>query len=60
MEKKTWQKPELISLERTKPQESVLTTCKYGDAPGDPGTSCSGCRQPSGLGCNECDLLNIS
>jgi hypothetical protein len=28
MEKKTWHRPELISLTRTKPQESVLSTCK--------------------------------
>ena len=44
MEKKTWQKPELISLERVKPQESVLNTCKHWSINGDPTTDCTGCN----------------
>jgi len=30
MEKKPWQKPELIVLVRSRPEEAVLTGCKYG------------------------------
>ena len=47
MEKKTWQKPELISLTRCKTPEAVLSTCKYYQMSGDPGTNCAGCLQDS-------------
>ena len=33
-EKKAWQKPELIVLVRSKPEESVLTFCKNANAAG--------------------------
>jgi len=28
-EKQPWQKPELVVLVRSKPEEAVLTTCKF-------------------------------
>ena len=53
MEKKAWIKPELISLERGKPQESVLTECKYHQMSGDPTTSCNECE----VNCSDCDTF---
>jgi hypothetical protein len=43
--KKQWQKPELVVLLRTKPQEGVLTNCKTSSTtyvPGNPNTPCDG------------------
>ncbi|MBC8446887.1 MAG: hypothetical protein H8D78_03980 [Chloroflexi bacterium] len=34
MNKKQWQKPELIVLVRSKPEEAVLTACKGAAMPG--------------------------
>lgn len=52
MEKKVWIKPELISLERGKAQESVLTGCKFHNLSGDPTTTCNACDQ---MGCEHCE-----
>ena len=52
MEKKVWIKPELISLERGKALESVLTECKYHNLSGDPTTTCYACEQ---VGCEYCE-----
>ena len=34
MEKKTWEKPELIVIVRSKPEEAVLNACKGHSHPG--------------------------
>jgi len=36
--RKVWQKPELIVLVRSKPEEAVLLGCKFEDESGGPGT----------------------
>jgi len=43
--KKTWQNPKLIVLVRSKPEEMVLTACKYQPFPAGstPGSLFSGC-----------------
>lgn len=50
--KKTWDKPELIVLLRSKPEEAVLAACKGGTVAG-PGTvgPHSGCRAATCHGC---------
>ena len=40
---KEWKKPELIVLVRGKPEESVLTGCKYYTGGTYPGQGISGC-----------------
>lgn len=42
--KKTWQKPELIILTRSTPEEAVLTACKLGNSTLGPATGLS-CAQ---------------
>jgi len=42
MEKKTWVMPELIVLVRSKPEETVLSTCKYNPITG-PSSYNNGC-----------------
>jgi hypothetical protein len=59
MDEQTWQKPELISLTRSEPQEAVLTACKYGDVPGDPTAYYFGCTQPGAL-CMACDTVSVT
>jgi len=38
--KKEWQKPQLIVMTRSKPEESVLTYCKGGEITGAGGSGC--------------------
>jgi|PlaIllAssembly_1097288.scaffolds.fasta_scaffold2900200_1 hypothetical protein len=59
MDKKSWQKPELISLTRCNPEEAVLDTCKYTMLSGDPGTNCTGCLEVSNV-CEECSRYQES
>jgi len=47
MNKKQWQKPELIVLVRSKPEESVLQTCKVIYQEIGPGYNASTCGQPA-------------
>jgi hypothetical protein len=56
LEKKPWQKPQLVSLVRRDPQEAVLDVCKasLGAASGDPSTSYTGCSQPWPDGPTDC------
>jgi hypothetical protein len=61
MGKKTWIKPQLISLARCQPPEAVLSVCKYGSGSGDPTNYCTGCVQfAAPASCDECDLASIS
>lgn len=60
MEKKTWQKPELIALTRCQPQEAVLTFCKFDDLPSDPATYCVGCVGVPVNYCGSCDIHGLS
>ena len=52
MEKKPWQKPELIPLTRCKPQEAVLSTCKYYNTSGDPTVACTNCVKTTTFACD--------
>lgn len=48
-EKPRWQKPELIVLVRSKPEEAVLTACKNGvKGPAHK----DGCRNKNNVGCS--------
>lgn len=61
MDKKTWTKPELISLTRCGPEEAVLAACKYGSTLSDPVTVCVGCvGQVASYVCFECDQYTAS
>lgn len=62
MEKKTWHRPELISLTRTKPQESVLSTCKLAQIQGTgPSSTDSACILWTSLpGCLACTQADVS
>jgi hypothetical protein len=55
-DKKPWQKPELIILVRSNPEETVLGTCKFNTvhlAGRRPGLSCLGGGKP-------CEKINSS
>jgi len=43
MKTKTWKKPELVVLTRTKPEEAVLTVCKGGGSIVSPAENFNGC-----------------
>lgn len=60
MEKKSWIKPELISLTRCKSPESLLTLCKWFSSSGDPVLNCSGCQQEMANPCQDCSALGAS
>ena len=47
---KKWEKPQLIVLVRSRPEESVLETCKTGFESG-PGAGFAGCMQTAGSVC---------
>jgi hypothetical protein len=52
MEKKTWQKPKLTVLVRSRPEEAVLTVCKT-DHGGGSGRISQGCHEKiSDIRCN--------
>ena len=52
--KKRWQKPELIVLVRSKPEEAVLWACKDISSPGAQNTA-GGCGIPPTGWCSQCD-----
>jgi hypothetical protein len=69
--KKTWNKPQLVVLVRSKTEEAVLVTCKSGQAGGgaalngSPSTTFLICtRVPvsglAGANCANCDSLALS
>jgi hypothetical protein len=41
--KKLWEKPKLVILVRSEPEERVLTTCKTGKSSAQPGDVYQGC-----------------
>lgn len=57
MTKKVWEKPKLIILIRSRPEESVLTACKTSTAEGPAGNRQTQCfRAP----CRDCSALTTS
>jgi hypothetical protein len=58
MERKTWQKPQLIVLTRSKPEEALLIGCKGNtQVPNAPGNVIDSCYNPE---CQQCFIYNIS
>jgi hypothetical protein len=55
---KKWEKPQLIVLVRSRPEEAVLQVCKW-DFDGDPFNSTGSCIMPY-IGCAPCSLLEAS
>ena len=53
MQRRTWKKPALIVLARSKPEEKVLVYCKY-VAPTGPNSTQTGCRTGTITSCLEC------
>ena len=54
--KKQWQKPQLVVLLRSKPEEAVLTACKSWLASQGPANQFNVCKQDAG--CDRCEVLN--
>ena len=44
---KTWEKPKLVVLVRSKPEEAVLIDCKAADIADGPGYVAGGCWHPA-------------
>ena len=57
-EKKMWEKPELAVLLRSRPEEAVLTACKYPSQIGG-STFNGGCQTQTNV-CLACDTLGSS
>lgn len=62
MAKFKWQRPELIVLHKGRPEENVLTQCKYNAAPlGTGGTQADtlghGCQATKDKSCQACQSL---
>lgn len=57
MQKKNWVKPELIVLIRGRPEENVLTGCKF--AASGPHSAWGGCLIII-ICYNECDMISMS
>jgi hypothetical protein len=51
-EKRPWQKPELIVLVRSRPEEAVLANCKFDTTHGGPDVSFGACE----LNLTDCGL----
>ncbi len=49
MDKKRWQKPELVALLRSRPEEAVLAACKF-DFISGPAGSANSCRVTGSCG----------
>lgn len=56
MEKKEWGEPELIVLVRSKPEEAVLSICKYPAKPGGWNNYNAGCYVEQDLACSRCNF----
>jgi hypothetical protein len=56
--KKAWEKPQLIVLVRSTPEEAVLTGCKNANVSG-PGVGAQNCT-PGDVACIECDTYPAS
>ena len=48
--KKSWKKPELTVLVRTRTEEMILGGCKNALTSGDPHTAYGNCQRDSGIG----------
>jgi hypothetical protein len=62
--KKSWEKPKLIILMRSKPEEQVLTICKTTSSAAMPSSEFEGCSQiveraPMAL-CSDCSSWSAS
>ncbi len=55
--KRQWEKPELIVLASSKPEEGVLANCK-GGTPSGPENNESNCSWDGG--CGQCNMLGAS
>jgi len=55
--KRAWQRPELIVLLRTRPEEAVLAGCKYAGVAGPARPSVQACLHPAQA---ECFTIGIS
>ncbi len=59
--KKSWEKPELVVLVRSRPEESVLAFCKTGGASGSPVSTHVGCMERvMEEACNKCSAAQSS
>jgi len=59
-EKKMWEKPELVVLLRSRPEEAVLTVCKYIPSQIGGSTFNGGCQTTIGNVCETCQTLGSS
>ena len=58
MEKKSWEKPEVLVLTRSKPEEGVLSSCKGAQSPGPNATQAT-CIY-NGAFCGDCLSNSLS
>lgn len=54
--KKQWQKPELIVLVRSKPEEAILTVCKGNMVP-NPAAVWDDCQRDVSESCPQCEAI---
>ncbi len=57
---KTWEKPKLIVLARSEPEEAVLTTCKGGTHSGTVGSHNSSTLCYNSFPCPVCSTVHTS
>jgi hypothetical protein len=60
---RTWEKPKLIVLVRSKPEESLILYCKFSSGiqgTGSPTDLFFGCYNQLGLCNGECSITNVS
>lgn len=64
MKKKAWEKPKLVVLVRTKPEEAILSLCKMPETFGGLAASVAPLTENYGCWweteCNACDLVAVS
>ena len=58
--KKTWDAPKLVILSRSRPEESVLTACKYGIVFTDSNEYFYACFTPPPNTCLQCEAYSES
>ncbi len=58
--KKTWQKPRLIVLVRSRPQEAILDICKGYQVGAVPMSGYDGCGTGSEPICMTCEVFSMS